>query len=107
MDGESKLHKDTQKLLRGGQPEKALTLLLELLFRVDAPQNSYDAWVTDAERAAGRLPDPRLAAYLALYRRDLDAARELLPRDRFPVELAQALLLSESRDGDKQEAAAL
>lgn len=107
MDGESKLHKDALKLLRSGQAEKALTLLLELLFHVDAPQNSYDTWVADAERAAARLADPRLAAYLALYRHDASTARELLPRDRFPVELAHALLQGEGREADKLEAAAL
>jgi len=96
-DGEQ-LAKEVKRLLRRGSAEAALRLSLLLLAHTDAPAAAYDAWVKQAETAARELADPRLAAYLALYRRDLAQAAALLPQDRYPLELGHALSLAQRAD---------
>lgn len=89
-----KLQKDAQRHLRRGSAADAFRLYLELLAETDAPASLYDSWVSEAERLAQQLSDPRLAAYLALYRRDIAAARLRLPPDRFALELGHAVALA-------------
>lgn len=86
-----KVQKDAQRLLRKGGAADALRLYLDLLAETDAPAAAYDSWVAEAEQAARDLPDPRPAAYLALYRRDTAAARGRLPSEKFPLELGHAV----------------
>lgn len=85
-----KIQKDAQRHLRKGGAAEAFRLYLDLLAETDAPSALYDSWVAEAEQAARDLPDPRTAAYLALYRRDTAAARGRLPSEKFPLELGHA-----------------
>lgn len=101
------LQKEAERLLRRGEAQPAFNLYLELLAHTDAPAAAYDSWISGAERAADRLPDSRLAAYLALYRRDVAAAAGFLPRDRFPLELAVTRSLAATREPEHKEAAVL
>src|SRR5437868_6765343 len=82
--------KEAGRVLRRGDATTALRLALPLLAQVDAPSQAYEQFVTVAEQAAGRLDEPRLAASLALYRRDFATALDLLSPERFPVEHAHA-----------------
>src|SRR5262245_50051243 len=100
MADTAELQREAQRRLRRGEAEQAFGLYVQLLGEVDAPPATYDAWLDGAERAASRLPEPRLAAALALYRIDGSAARKLLPRDRFPVELAHFLIYTRGFETD-------